>query len=268
MGESWQEKSPGWNRGSGSKHLSGRSKHSTPRKTRPDSAAVKVLDRYLFKFNRLEQKESDFVVKRMLRNLIALCERLADADRDCRKEWQPDGKMLTREFIVGVLLPNALVAIGEHERTFQKEERPRWLAISDWLNLGHRFEAEIRPLKDDFEKAYKGEADKPAKQSQSRPSEPSAAPAAEQLETTGQKNRKARGVSQFTRAVRKALVNAPRASGLEICRSIDEDGVTPTPSMKGRSYEDTYQNDRRAAKLLDSRFSKIRKQMKLDRILS
>jgi hypothetical protein len=152
--------------------LSDQPKDSIPREsdTRPDSAAVKVLDRYLFKFNRLEQKESDFVVKRMLRNLIALCERLADADRDCRKEWQSDGKMLTREFIVGVLLPNAFVAIREHERTFQRGERPRWLDIRDWIHLGNRFDAEIRLLRDDLEKAYKGEADEPAKQSQARPS--------------------------------------------------------------------------------------------------
>lgn len=82
------------------------------------------------------------------------------------------------------------------------------------------------------------------------------------------KIRKARGISQFTRAVRKALVNAPGASGLEICRSIDEDGVPETPNMKSRSYQDTYQNDRRAAKGLDSRFTRIRNRMKLEGILS
>ena len=159
--------------------MSDQPKDSIPRESdaRPDSATVKVLDRYLFKFNRLEQKESDFVAKRMLRNLIALCKRLADADRDCRKEWQLDGKTLTREFIVGILAPDALAAIREHERTFQGEERPRWLDVRDWIHLGNRFEAEIRPLRDDLEKAYEGEADEPAKQSQPRPSAPKPAKA-------------------------------------------------------------------------------------------
>lgn len=167
-----RKKSPASRPGLGAIRLSDQPKDSARREsdTRPDSAAIKVLDRYRFKFNQLTQQESDFVVKQMLGNLIALCEELADLDRVCRIEWQSDGKMFTPDFILGVLLPNALAAISEHERTFRKKERPKWLDVGDWLHLGNRFEEEIRPLKDDLEKAYTGEADEPARhESQPRP---------------------------------------------------------------------------------------------------
>jgi hypothetical protein len=244
--------------------LSVQPRDTTPRKsdTRPDSAAIKVLDRYRFKFHQLAQQESDSVVKQMLGNLIALCKKLADVDRDCRKEWQSEGKIFAPEFIREVLLPNALVTISEHERTLWRKERPKWLDIRDWLHLGHRFDAEIRPLKDDLEKAYKGEADEPVKQeSQPRPSDAMSAAEAKN------EQRNVREKSHFTRAVEKALIRAPKATGIEISLSVDEDGVEPSPAMRTanvRSYEVAYQ---RRIGNLDSRYTKIRRTMRESRLL-
>ena len=82
--------------------------------------------------------------------------------------------------------------------------------------------------------------------------------------TNGHRRRKARGESHFTRSARKALIRAVNASGLEICRSIDEDGVV---SKDGRNYEGIYQSDPRLRKQLDSRFSKIKRKMKTEGLI-
>jgi len=85
--------------------------------------------------------------------------------------------------------------------------------------------------------------------------------------TVEEHRRKVRGESHFTKAVRKALINAPTARGIEICRSVDEDAVKPMKRMKNRSYEDTYKDDPKPRKQLDSRFAKIKKKMKSQGLL-
>jgi hypothetical protein len=57
-------------------------------------------------------------------------------------------------------------------------------------------------------------------------------------------------------------LKTPGAIGSEICFALDENGVQPTKQIKNRSYEETYDRDRKQAKQLDSRFAKIRKKMR------
>lgn len=83
---------------------------------------------------------------------------------------------------------------------------------------------------------------------------------------TKRQNRKARGLSHFTRAVRSALIHAPRANGLEISRAVDDD-VGPSPVMKAEKillYEEAY---KKGIGDLDSRYAKIRKMMRKQGVL-
>src|ERR1039458_9137043 len=285
---------PGLGPGLGVIGLSDQAKDSTRRGARADSAA---FDQPLFerKLQELiEQTEWDFKMGRhavfnenggpllVQGTAEAHLKKLVDSDirvlrvsfvpgvdKACRDVQRSSGSDITSEFIREELVPRVFAAINE------REAETHWSLEMIWAKNDNRFLssalAHLLREMDEFKNAlnnhYAMEIGQFEKQeSQPRPSyakKPNAKSLTGSLterSAQGAKSdqRKAtRGESLFTRAVKKALIRAPYATGLEICRSTDDDwGNTDG------YYEERYLGDAKARKQLDSRFSKIRNRMR------
>jgi len=200
-------------------------------------------------FGRVFPVTARFVAKLITSDMRVLHAFLPDAEKIALQAWRAQGNEVTPDFIRGLLsfkLCGYVTTLHEVTVTEITAWKQRWrLSENDARSLLRHLEGkcaeEFALIQNSCEaKAIELECEKRVS-SESRGKESGV------LQSNDQR-RRVRGLSPFTRAVRKAFVNAPRASGLEICRSIDEDGVDPTPRMNSRSYEDTYQNDRGAAK--------------------
>ncbi len=182
---------------------------------------------------------------------------LPGVDKACRKAQRSGGNDITPGFIREELVPRVLSALNDRKMEI-RGYLETFLLVAENGNphlpsvLNH-LSREMDDLRNGLKNDYEIEISLLKRQEL-------------QPKQSNEKRRSHRGQSLFTRSVRNILITAPRATGLEICRKLDDDGVKST--VKDKTYEELYLESARIRKQLDSRFAKIRTRMKAEGLLS